>query len=318
MRELFSTLFYNILIKLNWLQRRRYTAGIWHVLFAFGNKRFTNIVSTTIHGRKVRVNFGYPYPFIARTIKTFNNPLIELLYRTYEIKEAPVNAVDVGASVGDTILSLVTNCPGMVGTVYCVEGESGFYELLTHNMRNFGNMKLFRVMLSSENGVGKKLVRIHAGTASSIGEESVPTMSLDTLSQREHIGEVDIVKIDVDGYDGRVLQGARKFLRENSPDVIFEWHPTLCKKAGNAPQTHFKILAEGGYATFIFFNKFGEFSHFMTGVDRQAIDALAHYCMEAGSPEDWHYDVIALHRKSGLNPLSLAALSYARNKPSPF
>lgn len=311
-------LLYNLLVKLSWLRRRPYTVWLWDVLFAFGNKRFKNIVNTTIHGKRVWVNFGYPYPFISRTILTFNNPLVELVYQKYSVKKEPVRIVDIGASIGDTVLLISSNCPGMLGTVYCIEGESGFYQLLEHNMRDFANVKLFRTMLSSENGVSKKLVRIHAGTASSIGEGIITTMSLDTLSAKEKITEIDILKIDVDGYDGRVLQGARKFLRKNKPDVIFEWHPLLCNKAGNPAQTHFKTLSLEGYSLFIFFNKFGEFSHFMTGYDRRAIETFAHYCIDAASPDDWHYDVIALHKKSRLNAVSLATVRYARNKPHPF
>lgn len=318
MRALFSTLLYNLLVRLSWLQKRPYTAWFWHTLFAFGNKRFTNIVSTTIHDRKVHVNFGYPYPFISRTVPTFNNPLVELVCQKYSVKKEPVRIVDIGASIGDTVLLISSNCPGMLGAIYCIEGESGFYQLLKHNMREFDNVRLFHAMLSSENGVSKKLVRIHTGTASSIGQGTIKTLSLDTLSVKERISEIDIVKIDVDGYDGRVLKGARKFLRKNKPDVIFEWHPLLCKKTGNAPQTHFKTLLLEGYSQFIFFNKFGEFSHFMTGYDRRAIEMLAHYCVDGASPDDWHYDVIALHKRSRLNPVSLATVRYARNKPNSY
>ncbi len=318
MRELFSTLLYNLLVKLSWLQRRRYTAWFWHAVFAFGNKRFTNIVSTTIHGRNVQVNFGYPYPFISRTIPTFNNPLVELVYQRYNVKKEPVRIIDIGASIGDTVLLISSNCPGMFSTIYCIEGESGFYQLLEHNMRDFDDVKLFRTMLSSENGIGKELIRIHAGTASSIGEGTVRTMSLDTLSVKEKITEIDIVKIDVDGYDGRVLQGARNFLRKNKPDVIFEWHPVLCREAGNDLHAHFDVLSRLGYSTFVFFNKLGEFTNFMTGYDEASIGHLEEYCSADGAPDDWHYDVIAIHRRSKISPSSLAIARYARKKPSPF
>jgi len=318
LRQLFSTALYNLFIKLSWLQRRRYTAWLWHALFSLSNSGFKNLVTTTIHGRKVKVNFGYPYPFIARTIKTFNNPLVQLVYESHRSKKKTMSIIDVGASIGDTALLIFANCPGMVRNIYCIEGESEFFRLLEDNMRNFLNVKPFRVMLSSENGVSKKLVRIHAGTASSIGEGTVETLSLDTLIIKENIRDIDILKIDVDGYDGKVLLGARKFLRKNSPSVIFEWHPLLCKNAGTSPHNHFKVLAHAGYSCFVFFTKLGEFSHFMSGYDYTTVENLAYYCMDTSAPDDWHYDVIALPKRSTLNPLSLATLHYARKKPSPF
>lgn len=313
-----ATFIYNLLVRLSWLQRRRYTVWVWRKLAGFCNKNFDGTVSTTIHGKKVLVNFGYPYPFIARMIATFNNPLIELIYQRYHAVGKSLNLIDVGASIGDTMLLVFSNCPAMIQNAYCIEAEDGFFRLLQHNLGDFKNVMLFRRMLSSEKGIGKSLVRHHAGTASSTGKGTVATTSLDVLSKAEGIGEIDILKIDVDGYDGRVLEGAVKFLRKNSADVIFEWHPTLCLKAGNDPHAHFEILSKLGYSTFVFFNKFGEFSNFMTGYDATSIGHLEEYCSVPGAPDDWHYDVIAIHRRSKVSPSSLATAQYARRKPSPF
>jgi len=318
MGRVYSSFFYGLLVKLTFLRRRRYTAWIWRALNALGARSSTDIVSTTIHGKKVLVNFGYPYPFIARMIATFNDPLVELIYQRYRAQKRPLNLVDVGASIGDTVLLAFANCPGMIQQVYSIEGEEGFFRLLQQNMQNFNNVRIFRQMLSSEEGTGKSLVRHHAGTASSTGEGIAGTSTLDTLSKKEEFGEIDILKIDVDGYDGRVLQGAMKLLRKNSADVMFEWHPGLCRKAGNNPQTHFEVLSRLGYSTFVFFNKLGEFSNFMTGFDKASIDHLEEYCSADGAPDDWHYDVIALHKKSAIRPSALAITQYARKKPSPF
>lgn len=313
-----TTFTYNLLVKLSWLQRRRYTVWVWRKLVGFCNKNFEGTVLTTIHGRKVLVNFGYPYPFIARMIATFNNPLIELIYQRYSAVNKPLNLIDVGASIGDTILLAYSNCPGMIQNAYCIEGEDGFFRLLQYNLREFKNVKLFHLMFSSEQGIGKSLVRHHVGTASSTGEGTVATTTLDALSKMEGIGGVDILKIDVDGYDGRVLQGAVKFLRKNSADVIFEWHPMLCRKAGNDPHAHFNVLSKLGYSTFVFFNKLGEFTNFMTGYDEASIGHLEEYCSAEGASDDWHYDVVAIHRRSKVRPSSLALAQYARKKPSPF
>ena len=107
-------------------------------------------------------------------------------------------------------------------------------------------------------------------------------------------------------------------LRKYRPEVIFEWHPSLCLKAGNSPETHFEVLAKEGYSRFVFFTKHGEFSHFMSGFDRTAIENLVAYCVDAEAPADWHYDIIALHEKSFLSPSALAVARFARTKLSPF
>ena len=208
-RNSFSTFVYNVHISLSWLQRRRYTLWLWRIISRLCEKMGSGIVSTTIHGKVVDVPFGYPYPIIARMIQTFNCPLIELVYQRYQMNKAPISLIDGGASIGDTVFLLIANCPGMISRVYCVEGEIGFFRLLKHNLREYSNVMTYSAMLSSNNGTGKGLVRIHPGTASAIGARTIPTMSLDTLVKSSGIGAVDILKIDVDGYDGKVLRGQR-------------------------------------------------------------------------------------------------------------
>ena len=318
MNRAISTFTYNVLVRCSWLQRRRYTVWLWRVISRLSGIVGSGIVSTTIHGKRVDVPFGYPYPVITRTISTFNAPLIELMFERHRAKNARVNVIDVGASVGDTALLLLANCPDMIGRIYCVEGEEEFFRLLKKNIGRYRNVTMYCAMLSSETGSAKKLVRIHPGTASAVGAGTIPTTSLDTLINGEGIAEVDILKIDVDGYDGRVLKGAAGLLRKNKPDIFFEWHPGLCLKAGNAPTEHFNVLSKEGYTSFIFFTKLGEFSHFMNGFDRKAVEHLIGYCLDPEAPEDWHYDVVALPAKSSISPSALAVGRFARWKISPF
>ena len=56
---------------------------------------------------------------------------------------------------------------------------------------------------------------------------------------------VDVIKIDTDGYDGQVLQGARQVLRTHRPSVVFEWHPILLAAVDQDWATPFEVLVEG-------------------------------------------------------------------------
>lgn len=134
---------------------------------------------------------------------------------------------------------------------------------------------------------------------------------------RIHLSLVrDVLKIDVDGFDGKVLSGARGILMQHVPNVIFEWHPILYRRTGNDYLKPFQVLVDCGYRTFVWFTKFGEFSHFTCGRDLEALEMTAQLCLREKHVDDWHYDVVALHSESVISPLNLAELSYAKRRVS--
>ncbi|HPS20363.1 MAG TPA: FkbM family methyltransferase [Candidatus Omnitrophota bacterium] len=276
-------------------------------------------VATKIQGHRVVMNAGYTYPFYAKKYPTLNDPLVELTHQMFKIRKVPIVVVDIGAAIGDTILLLIGKCPDEVGKFYAVEGNDDFFSYLKDNVSCLTNVELFQFFLSAQLGEAKELIHIHAGTASSQGEKKVKTTTLDLLLSQGQIDEkIDLIKIDTDGYDGRILKGATNILRRLKPAVIFEWHPTLCEQTENSYKEHFEVLTSEGYTMFIFFNKFGNFSHFMVNYDEKNIDLLAKVCLRGKFLYDWHYDVIALHGTSGIDPVVLSEMAWAKNAKKSF
>jgi len=271
-----------------------------------------------MHNVKILVPFGYPYPVIARQFHSFNNPLLELVCQCFNEKRRALDLVDIGAGIGDTVLLLNANCPQMVRQFICIEGDETFFTYLQTNLKIFDNSILIKALLSSEDGFDKVLVHTHGGTAMALGCQVVRSYSLDSIMHPMNIKNLDIIKIDVDGFDGRVLSGARKILRAYHPEIIFEWHPILYRKAGNDWITPFRVLCEEGYKNFIWFTKYGEFSHFMTEVDVNVIKLFAEYCFAEGNNSDWHFDVVALHESSSLSPITMAELRLAKKRLSKY
>lgn len=273
-------------------------------------------VRTRIHGKKVLINHNYTYPYTARRNPEFNNPLVELVHQSFLALKRPVSVVDVGAAVGDTVLLLDANCGSEVGTYYAIEGDSEFYGYLENNLRGMKKVILHHAFLSSQEGVESSLVRIHGGTASAQGEEKTKAVPLDRLLISSGPEHIDILKTDLDGFDGKVLLGAKKILERYKPAVIFEWHPVLCEKTGNDYLLPFELLKEQGYQKFVFFTKFGTFSHFMLGWDKDAMDLLKRFCERSLVCPDWHYDVVALRPDSMVDSVQLAETVFARSKKS--
>jgi FkbM family methyltransferase len=285
----------------------------WNKLWRKSCTRFQCQVSTTIHGKSVIVNFGFTYPIYARRFPSLNAPLVELAYQTWKSKVNPIFFVDVGAAVGDTVLLLYANLPGAFCGFVCVDGDPEFYGYLEKNLRHLPEGRLVNSLLSGAEEEILDLVRTHTGTASAQSQVKRTATTLSELISEE----VDLLKIDVDGFDGRVLSGASDLLQRCHPSVIFEWHPILCQQTGNNWTDHFRILTAAGYSRFVWFTKFGDFSHFMMGFSQSEVNALAEYCL-VDIPADWHYDVVALHDTSNVSAMKLAKLRFAATRPSCF
>ena len=56
------------------------------------------------------------------------------------------------------------------------------------------------------------------------------------------------IKIDVDGFEGEVLRGARETLRRFRPTILIELEPCLCDVPGHEPFEEIPgLLAQAGY-----------------------------------------------------------------------
>ena len=308
---------YNLLLKTFRPEAKRLRKKIWYACWHFACSTFSGPVSTNIHGKRTLINFGHSYQLFARRFKNWNNPLIELAFLCFKMKRAPITVLDIGASIGDTVRLLESNCPpNMIKHFICVEGDPEFCAFLKENLNDAAKYTLINTMLSDSSEAVPSLVRTHLGTASAQGNTSATAVSLDYLFENNRFQYVDLIKIDVDGFDGRIIKGAKKTLKAFQPVVIFEWDPSHCKKTGNNWLDHFLTLNELGYNQFIWFSKYGDFSHFMNTVDEQAINQMAEVCLSDEHDWNWHYDIVALHNTTTIEAKELAVLQHAKVRQS--
>jgi FkbM family methyltransferase len=284
----------------------------WYKLWIYSSRKFKIPVNTILHGYPTLINFDNTYPINIRLYPNYNYPFIELIELVYRRKNAPINILDIGASLGETMLLALSRCNGKIKYFHCVDGDPDFFNLLKINLSFFPNKDLSLALLSSNNQFEKSLVKIHGGTASSQGEDFKEAISLDYLLKEKSIA-IDLIKIDVDGLDGKIIEGGRKTISDYKPAIVFEWHPILCKDTGNNCLDHFRILFSLGYTKFVWFSKYGYFSHFMKDYSEEILDLLASLCIRKIIDADWHYDIIALHEEDNISIIQLAELAYSRN-----
>jgi FkbM family methyltransferase len=286
-------------------------AAVWGRAWEASWRHWSGPVTARIHGHRVLVNAGYPYPMLMRRWPTYNDPLVEIVAQARGVLGRPVTVVDVGAAIGDTALLLLERAEDAVGTIHCVEGDAEFFGLLQHNLADIAEVRLHRAMLSDLPGTEKSLQRTHRGTASAVGPAESAAVTLDELLAGTPA--LDVLKTDTDGFDGKVLAGAVELLAVHHPAVIFEWHPKLYQATGNDWMRPFSVLDANGYDRYVWFSKFGELSHTQHGADPRGVDSLAAICLgDTGPTLDWHYDIVALHATSPVRADDVAALREAR------
>ena len=141
-----------------------------------------------------------------------------------------MNVVDIGANIGYYLL-LFENAVGSQGHVVCVEpSEENLLELESNiHLNGFANVVLHKVAVGKEEGT----VGLHSGINSGVveaggGKYQVPVRRLDSLVSEK----VDFLKIDVEGYEGQVLEGAINIIQRDKPTIFLELHPHIVPQFG--------------------------------------------------------------------------------------
>jgi FkbM family methyltransferase len=234
-----------------------------------------------------------------------------LVNQAYAALGRNISFVDVGAATGDTVLLLEQRCAGKVGSYFCFEGDEEFENLLKLNMRQFDKVKIINAMLASTHKSIPVLVKHHGGSASATGDSLRNAKPLDSFASDFGLG-VDVLKIDVDGYDGEVLKGAENILTTYQPWVIFEWHPALIERARTECGTAFRALQDCGYKRFLWFGNTGLFSHFSEAPSSSELEEMNRYLLHVNSRCDEHFDIVALPDSAPALEPELAAMDFAR------
>lgn len=130
--------------------------------------------------------------------------------------------IDAGAHIGTHTLALA-QLAGPEGRVYAFEPQRKLYRELVYNMRlnNAANVVPLRFALGERAGViemAPATAGNEGGTQVGVGGDRVELRSLDSFNFRN----VSFVKIDVEGFEDQVLDGARQTIQRNRPAILIE------------------------------------------------------------------------------------------------
>ncbi len=192
-------------------------------------------------------------------------------------------AVDVGGMIGYYTLLLARHVGGE-GRVYAFEPDERNFALLSENvaMNGYDHVTLRRAVVGASTGRTTLFPAPEEfrgdGRAYGVEGGERTGVEVDMVSLDETIeGPVDIIKIDVQGYEGHVLEGMRDVLaRSPQMFMLVEYAPCLLLEAGTDPGA---FLADLGVQGFTFF-EIDEPNKRTRGTDRATL--LARSADESG------------------------------------
>lgn len=148
---------------------------------------------------------------------------------------------DIGANVGLTTL-FFARCVGDEGLVVAFEPVPAMAQRLRENVRlnRLSNVRIYEVALGDQDthaeihftpdasGISTLRPDIAQRYTSDFTMRTLPVQvaRLDTLVEREALPPPFLLKIDVEGFEYAVLQGAQRVIEQHHPQIFLELHAT--------------------------------------------------------------------------------------------
>jgi len=171
-----------------------------------------------------------------------------------------VTAIDIGANIGDTVAAFMISD---ANRFLAIEPNAHFRQYLDKNHEKSRNVVSIAVLCSSISAGTCVVVKEQFGTACIETSTDGAVMKQYTLDEiittLPEFNQANVLKIDTDGYDLKILLGARSFIERNQPAVLFE-----CDAFSNDQYLEeffscISLFRECGYRSFLLYDNCGYF-----------------------------------------------------------
>lgn len=187
------------------------------------------------------------------SIKRIHDPVQTSLTKKY-VKEGDV-IIDVGAHIGYYTL-IFANLVSQNGRVFAFEPSPDNFKLLKKNvaLNNYQNVTLVNTAVGNKSGhISLYLSKTSQADHKTYDDGNlrkslqVQSTTLDDYFSKFK-GEINFVKIDVQGAEAAVIDGMRKIIKANRRiKILTEYWPFGMAKTGVKPDQYLKLLAELGF-----------------------------------------------------------------------
>jgi FkbM family methyltransferase len=167
--------------------------------------------------------------------------------------------LDVGANLGEYTV-LAGRAAGQQGSVIAYEPNPTARQRIARNVDASGlrNVEISPHALASDDGVATLRV---PGDESGLGtlrpgvlgtEFRVELRRLDGILDKQHRGRISMIKLDVEGFEFQVIEGAQETIAESRPVILYECaEETFITRRGRILTPTMAFLEDAGYNNFV-------------------------------------------------------------------
>lgn len=217
------------------------------------------------------MDFNYTKIKIGNLLYKYCFPLYNLSYSKFKIKndKAEIELLKKIIKPGDCILDIGSNIgfyakilssfTGNTGKVYCFEPDSKNFMYLKKNTKGINNITVFNKAVSDKTDTLKvyksKLLNVDHRTYPVNNYDSIEeieSISIDELITENIISKVDVIKIDIQGYELTAFNGMKHLLSSNNNlKIIAEYWPHGFKRAGTSAIAFYDFFNNLGYSFYL-------------------------------------------------------------------
>ncbi len=200
----------------------------------------------------------YPDSKLSELIFRHNFESAERQFHSHYLKAGDIY-VDVGANIG-LFTVIAASKVGQDGVVYAFEPADLPRNRLIKNVRlnGFGNVYVISKALSNRSRQDSIFIPLDGHDAwSSLGkptagqdviEQTVQMIKWDDFAKENAVGKVAMMKLDVEGWESKVLEGASALLSsKQAPLLQVEFTDEAAQSAGSSCQHLYEALENFGY-----------------------------------------------------------------------
>ena len=208
--------------------------------------------TTTVLHRAANKFYQCAFPIyrpLYAAYKTYADRAERELLRKILFKGAVV--VDVGANIG-IYSQFLSRYVGPKGVVHSFEPSPDNFRRLSAATRNLSNVRLTQAVIGERSGecklyVSDKLNVDHRAYETDDSRRVIP-IEMIALDDYFKTGQrVDLIKMDIQGYELHALRGAQRVLQENSDiNLLLEFWPAGLEQAGVSWETLVEMLQRSG------------------------------------------------------------------------
>lgn len=177
--------------------------------------------------------------------------IVEPRQTLYSLVKPGMHIMDVGANIGETALEFSRLTTG-TGVVYAFEPDPDTLLKLRHHItiNNANNIKVMDYALGSASGysfLGKNEYNSGGNSITSNDGTKINIHTADAFVESNGISRIDFIKIDVEGYEARVLSGAHQLITKLKPVIFAEVVDSFLRNQESSAKEMLGILKAHGY-----------------------------------------------------------------------